>query len=88
VLGSLLTVPILSRLGSVSTAFEAFGLDAGPADRAGYTAINAIVKAELFRSRSARSVSDCRALTVSIWRQRKDAAPGSKSVARHGSTGT
>ena len=49
VLGTLLTVPILSQLQSVSTAIHAFWLIlAALAIVSGYTAINAVVKAELF----------------------------------------
>ncbi|HOX71062.1 MAG TPA: MFS transporter [Dokdonella sp.] len=69
VLGSLLTVPILSRLGSVSTAFEAFGLIMlALLIVSGYTAINAIVKAELFPVEiRALGVGLPYALTVSIF---------------------
>ena len=49
VLGTLLTVPILSQLQSVATATQAFWLIlAALAIVSGYTAINAVVKAELF----------------------------------------
>ncbi|MET1161008.1 MAG: MFS transporter, partial [Pseudoxanthomonas sp.] len=49
VLGTLFTVPILSQLQSVSTAWEAFWLILSAlAIVSGYTAINAVVKAELF----------------------------------------
>ncbi|MFZ1392394.1 MAG: MFS transporter [Dokdonella sp.] len=69
VLGSLLTVPILSRLGSVSTTFEAFGLIMlALLIVSGYTAINAIVKAELFPVEiRALGVGLPYALTVSIF---------------------
>jgi len=69
VLGSLLTVPILSRLGSVSTAYEAFGLIMlALLIVSGYTAINAIVKAELFPVEiRALGVGLPYALTVSIF---------------------
>ena len=49
VLGTLLTVPILSQLQSVSTTMQAFWLIMlALAIVSGYTAINAVVKAELF----------------------------------------
>ena len=49
VLGTLLTVPILSRLQSVGGAAEAFWLVMlALVVLSGYTAINAVVKAELF----------------------------------------
>jgi MHS family alpha-ketoglutarate permease-like MFS transporter len=49
VLGTLLTVPILGRLQSVQTATEAFWLVMlALVVLSGYTAINAVVKAELF----------------------------------------
>lgn len=49
VLGTLLTVPILSQLQSVSSATQAFWLIlAALTIVSGYTAINAVVKAELF----------------------------------------
>ena len=49
VLGTLLTVPILTRLGNVTTSIEAFGLIMlALVIVSGYTAINAVVKAELF----------------------------------------
>lgn len=49
VLGTLLTVPILSALQDVTTAWQAFWLIlAALAIVSGYTAINAVVKAELF----------------------------------------
>lgn len=49
VLGTLFTVPILSQLQSVSTAGQAFWLILSAlAIVSGYTAINAVVKAELF----------------------------------------
>jgi len=49
VLGTLLTVPILSQLQSVQTTTQAFWLIlAALAIVSGYTAINAVVKAELF----------------------------------------
>jgi MFS transporter, MHS family, alpha-ketoglutarate permease len=49
VLGTLLTVPILSQLQSVATAAQAFWLIlAALTIVSGYTAINAVVKAELF----------------------------------------
>lgn len=49
VLGTLLTVPILSRLQSVGSAGEAFWLVMlALVALSGYTAINAVVKAELF----------------------------------------
>ena len=49
VLGTLLTVPILSQLQSVSTTMQAFWLImAALTIVSGYTAINAVVKAELF----------------------------------------
>ena len=49
VLGTLLTVPILSQLQSVSTTSQAFWLImAALTIVSGYTAINAVVKAELF----------------------------------------
>lgn len=49
VLGTLLTVPILSSLAQVQTGMQAFWLILGAlAIVSGYTAINAVVKAELF----------------------------------------
>ena len=49
VLGTLFTVPILSQLQSVTTSVQAFWLIlAALAIVSGYTAINAVVKAELF----------------------------------------
>ena len=49
ILGTLLTVPILSQLQSVSTTSQAFWLImAALTIVSGYTAINAVVKAELF----------------------------------------
>ncbi|HEY5971083.1 MAG TPA: MFS transporter [Pseudoxanthomonas sp.] len=49
VLGTLLTVPILSQLQSIGSAAQAFWLIlAALAIVSGYTAINAVVKAELF----------------------------------------
>ena len=49
ILGTLLTVPILSQLQSVSTTAQAFWLImAALTIVSGYTAINAVVKAELF----------------------------------------
>jgi len=49
VLGTLFTVPILTRLGSAHSAIEAFWLIlAALVIVSGYTAINAVVKAELF----------------------------------------
>lgn len=49
VLGTLLTVPILTRLATVTTALEAFALIMlALVIVSGYTAINAVVKAELF----------------------------------------
>jgi MHS family alpha-ketoglutarate permease-like MFS transporter len=49
VLGTLLTVPILTRLGTATTALEAFLLIMlALVIVSGYTAINAVVKAELF----------------------------------------
>ncbi len=49
VLGTLLTVPILSSLQQVDTGWQAFWLVLGAlAIVSGYTAINAVVKAELF----------------------------------------
>jgi MHS family alpha-ketoglutarate permease-like MFS transporter len=49
VLGTLLTVPLLKALSSASTAFQAFMLImAALLIVSGYTAVNAVVKAELF----------------------------------------
>ena len=69
VLGSLLTVPILSALGSVHSAFEAFALIMlALIIVSGYTAINAVVKAELFPVEiRALGVGLPYALTVSIF---------------------
>lgn len=69
VLGSLLTMPILSRLGSVGSAFEAFALIMlALVIVSGYTAINAVVKAELFPVQiRALGVGLPYALTVSLF---------------------
>lgn len=69
VLGSLLTMPILSRLGSVDSAFEAFALIMlALVIVSGYTAINAVVKAELFPVQiRALGVGLPYALTVSLF---------------------
>lgn len=69
VLGSLLTVPILYRLESVSGAFEAFALIMlALLIVSGYTAINAVVKAELFPVEiRALGVGLPYALTVSLF---------------------
>lgn len=69
VLGSVLTVPILTRLGSVGGAFEAFGLIMlALLIVSGYTAINAVVKAELFPVEiRALGVGLPYALTVSLF---------------------
>ena len=69
VLGSLLTMPILSRLGSVGSAFEAFALIMlALVIVSGYTAINAVVKAELFPVEiRALGVGLPYALTVSLF---------------------
>ena len=68
-LGTLLTVPILSALGSVGSAFEAFALIMlALLIVSGYTAINAVVKAELFPVEiRALGVGLPYALTVSIF---------------------
>ena len=68
-LGTVLTVPILSRLGSVASAFEAFGLIMlALVIVSGYTAINAVVKAELFPVEiRALGVGLPYALTVSVF---------------------
>ena len=69
VLGTLLTVPILSMLGSIDSAFEAFALIMlALIIVSGYTAINAVVKAELFPVEiRALGVGLPYALTVSIF---------------------
>ncbi len=69
VLGTLLTVPILSTLGSVDSAFGAFALIMlALLIVSGYTAINAVVKAELFPVEiRALGVGLPYALTVSIF---------------------
>ncbi|HMM68108.1 MAG TPA: MFS transporter [Dokdonella sp.] len=69
VLGSVLTVPILSRLGAVGSAWEAFGLIMlALVIVSGYTAINAVVKAELFPVEiRALGVGLPYALTVSVF---------------------
>jgi MHS family alpha-ketoglutarate permease-like MFS transporter len=69
VLGTVLTVPILTRLGSVGSAFEAFGLIMlALVIVSGYTAINAVVKAELFPVEiRALGVGLPYALTVSLF---------------------
>ncbi len=69
VLGTLLTVPILSALGSVDSTFEAFALIMlALVIVSGYTAINAVVKAELFPVEiRALGVGLPYALTVSIF---------------------
>lgn len=69
VLGTLLTVPILSTLGSVDSALEAFALIMlALVIVSGYTAINAVVKAELFPVEiRALGVGLPYALTVSIF---------------------
>ncbi len=69
VLGSLLTVPILSALAGVGNAFEAFALIMlALLIVSGYTAINAVVKAELFPVEiRALGVGLPYALTVSIF---------------------
>lgn len=69
VLGTALTVPILTRLGSVGSALEAFGLIMlALIIVSGYTAINAVVKAELFPVEiRALGVGLPYALTVSVF---------------------
>ncbi len=69
VLGTLFTVPILSALATVETPFQAFGLImAALLIVSGYTAINAVVKAELFPVQiRALGVGLPYALTVSIF---------------------
>ncbi|MEZ5462591.1 MFS transporter [Dokdonella sp.] len=69
VLGTVLTVPILTRLGSVGSALEAFGLIMlALVIVSGYTAINAVVKAELFPVEiRALGVGLPYALTVSLF---------------------
>lgn len=68
-LGTALTVPILTRLGSVGSALEAFGLIMlALVIVSGYTAINAVVKAELFPVQiRALGVGLPYALTVSVF---------------------
>lgn len=69
VLGTTLTVPILSQLGAVSTPLQAFALIMlALLIVSGYTAINAVVKAELFPVEiRALGVGLPYALTVSIF---------------------
>lgn len=69
VLGTLLTVPILNALAGVDSAFQAFGLIMlALLIVSGYTAINAVVKAELFPVEiRALGVGLPYALTVSIF---------------------
>ncbi|SFN18003.1 MFS transporter [Dokdonella immobilis] len=69
VLGTVLTVPILSQLGAVSTPLQAFALIMlALLIVSGYTAINAVVKAELFPVEiRALGVGLPYALTVSIF---------------------
>ena len=69
VLGTLFTVPILTALASVETPLQAFGLImAALLIVSGYTAINAVVKAELFPVRiRALGVGLPYALTVSVF---------------------
>ena len=69
VLGTTLTVPILSQLGAVSTPQQAFALIMlALLIVSGYTAINAVVKAELFPVEiRALGVGLPYALTVSIF---------------------
>jgi MHS family alpha-ketoglutarate permease-like MFS transporter len=69
VLGTLLTVPILNRLASVTSEFEAFALIMlALVIVSGYTAINAVVKAELFPVEiRALGVGLPYALTVSLF---------------------
>ena len=69
VLGTLLTVPILSNLQQVDTGLQAFWLVLGAlAIVSGYTAINAVVKAELFPVEiRALGVALPYALTVAIF---------------------
>lgn len=69
VLGSALTVPILNHLGEVTDAFEAFALIMlALLIVSGYTAINAVVKAELFPVEiRALGVGLPYALTVSLF---------------------
>ena len=69
VLGTALTVPILSLLGAVSTPLQAFALIMlALLIVSGYTAINAVVKAELFPVEiRALGVGLPYALTVSIF---------------------
>lgn len=69
VLGTLLTVPILSTLQSVDSGVQAFWLVLGAlAIVSGYTAINAVVKAELFPVEiRALGVALPYALTVAIF---------------------
>jgi MFS transporter, MHS family, alpha-ketoglutarate permease len=69
ILGTLLTVPILQALSSVGSAFEAFALIMlALIIVSGYTAINAVVKAELFPVEiRALGVGLPYALTVSIF---------------------
>ena len=68
-LGTVLTVPILTRLASVGSAVEAFGLIMlALVIVSGYTAINAVVKAELFPVEiRALGVGLPYALTVSLF---------------------
>src|SRR3546814_10885152 len=69
VLGTALTVPILSTLGHIQTVWGAFWLIFGALlIVSGYTSINAIVKAELFPTEiRAIGVGLPYALTVSIF---------------------
>ena len=69
VLGTLLTVPILSRLAQAQSGMEAFWLVLGAlAIVSGYTAINAVVKAELFPVQvRALGVALPYALTVAVF---------------------
>ena len=69
VLGTLLTVPILGALGRVDSALEAFALIMlALLIVSGYTAINAVVKAELFPVEiRALGVGLPYALTVSVF---------------------
>jgi len=69
VLGTLFTVPILTALGNVHSAWSAFGLIMiALVIVSGYTSINAVVKAELFPTEiRALGVGLPYALTVSIF---------------------
>lgn len=73
VLGSVLTVPILNHLGEVTDAFEAFALIMlALLIVSGYTAINAVVKAELFPVEIRALGVGCLCPDgVAVWRHRR-----------------